>query len=50
MGYVASLHSFFVRLIERAREWSQRPVETDSADRKNNDNDLYDVFLFGPHG
>lgn len=50
MSYLVSVQSLFVRLIERAREWSQRSIGIDSAKRKKDDNDLYDFFLFGPHG
>jgi hypothetical protein len=49
MSFLASLQSLFARLVERAREWNQRAVQA-SSDRKDDDDDFSDFFLFGPHG
>jgi len=47
MGYIASLRSLFVNLVERIREWNQR---TKSSKRDDDPDDFLDIFLFGPHG
>ena len=50
MSYVVSLHSGFANWLEQARGWFQRSLrpQTDGPDDKQDD--LYEIFLFGPHG
>lgn len=54
MSTVFSLHSTFANWLEQARGWlqrSQRPrTGGESGDQSGNRDDLYEIFLFGPHG
>jgi hypothetical protein len=50
MNYVISLHSGFARLIEQARGWFRRSLRPRTGGPGNTQDDLYEIFLFGPHG
>jgi hypothetical protein len=50
MSYVLSLHSSFARLIEQARGWFQRSLRPRTGGPDSTQDDLYEIFLFGPHG
>jgi hypothetical protein len=50
MRYVISLHSGFARLIEQARGWFRRSLRPRTGGSDNTQDDLYEIFLFGPHG
>ncbi len=50
MRYVISLHSGFARLIEQARGWFQQSLRPRTGGPDNTQDDLYEIFLFGPHG
>ncbi|WP_158537645.1 hypothetical protein [Bradyrhizobium sp. MOS003] len=50
MSYVVSLHSGFARLIDQARGWFQRSLRARPGGPDNAQDDLYEIFLFGPHG
>ena len=50
MSYVISLQSGFARLIEQARGWFQRSLRPRTGSPDNKQDDLYEIFLFGPHG
>ncbi|WP_441236103.1 hypothetical protein [Bradyrhizobium sp. 930_D9_N1_4] len=50
MSYVISLHSGFARLVEQARGWFQRSLQPRPDGPDNTQDDLYEIFLFGPHG
>jgi hypothetical protein len=50
MGYVASLHSLLVKLLERAREWSPDVKRVGPPERDDDSDNFLDIFLFGPHG
>ena len=50
MRYVISLHSGFARLIEQARGWFRRSLRLRTGGSDNTQDDLYEIFLFGPHG
>ncbi|MDH2402988.1 hypothetical protein QCM77_23960 [Bradyrhizobium sp. SSUT18] len=50
MSYVISLQSGFARLIGQARGWSQRSLRPPAGGPDDRQDDLYEIFLFGPHG
>lgn len=50
MGYIASLRLFLLGLLEHARAWNERVTRSNSSSRDDDTDDLYDIFLFGPHG
>ncbi|MDF0518605.1 hypothetical protein [Bradyrhizobium yuanmingense] len=54
MSYVISLHSSFASWFEQAREWFRRSLRPQTGgpndDRSDRLDDLYEIFLFGPHG
>lgn len=54
MSYVISLHSRFASRFEQARKWFRRSLRPQtggpSDDRSGRQDDLYEIFLFGPHG
>jgi hypothetical protein len=50
MSYVISLQSGFVRLIEQARGWFRRSLRPQTGGPDTPQDDLYEIFLFGPHG
>ncbi|WP_448042812.1 hypothetical protein [Bradyrhizobium liaoningense] len=54
MTYVISLHSSFASWFEQAREWFRRSLRPQTGgpndDQGGNQDDLYEIFLFGPHG
>jgi hypothetical protein len=47
MSYIVSLHLGFASWLEQARGWFLRP-QTGGENRDQDD--LYEIFLFGPHG
>lgn len=54
MSYVISLHSCFASWFEQARGWFRRSLQVRTGgpndDRSGHQDDLYEIFLFGPHG
>ena len=50
MSYVVSLQSGFARLIEQARGWFRSSLQPRTGGPDNAEDDLYEIFLFGPHG
>lgn len=48
MSYVASLRAFLVTIARRMREWNARARQNNS--RNHDDDDFYEIFMFGPHG
>ncbi|WP_164940702.1 hypothetical protein [Bradyrhizobium zhanjiangense] len=50
MTYVISLHSSFASWLEQAREWFQRSLRPQTGGQDGEHDDLYELFLFGPHG
>ncbi|MGC0321095.1 hypothetical protein ABIG06_001724 [Bradyrhizobium sp. USDA 326] len=50
MSYIISLHSSFASWLEQAREWFQRSLRPHMGRQDGEQNDLYEIFLFGPHG
>jgi hypothetical protein len=50
MSYLISLQSRFARLIEQARGWFQRSLQPQTGGEGSDQDDLYEIFLFGPHG
>lgn len=50
MSYVISLHSSFASWFEQAREWFQRSLRPQTGGRDDDHDDLYEIFLFWPHG
>ncbi|UPJ71331.1 hypothetical protein [Bradyrhizobium sp. 187] len=50
MSYVISLRSSFARSLEQARGWFQRSLRPRTGGPDNRQDDLYEIFLFGPRG
>jgi hypothetical protein len=50
MSYVISLHSGLARLIEQARGWFRRSLRPRTGGPDDTQDDLYEIFLLGPHG
>lgn len=50
MGYVIALRSGFARLTEQARGWFQRSLQPRTGGPGKKQDDLYEIFLFCPHG
>lgn len=50
MSYVISPQSSFARLIDQARGWFQRSLRPRIGGPDEKQDDLYEIFLFGPHG
>jgi hypothetical protein len=50
MSQIISPHSAFVRLIAQARRWFLRSLQPRTGGSYNKPDDLYEIFLFGPHG
>ena len=50
MSYVVSLHSGFANWLEQARGWFQRSLRPRTGGPDSTRDDLYEIFLFGPHG
>ncbi|HLG82377.1 MAG TPA: hypothetical protein VKY22_15285 [Bradyrhizobium sp.] len=50
MSYVISLRSGFARLIDQARGWFQRSQRPQTGGPDDKQDDLYEIFLFVPHG
>lgn len=54
MSYLVSLHLSFASWLEQARGWFRRSLQPQTGgpngDQSGNQDDLYEIFLFGPHG
>jgi hypothetical protein len=50
MSYIVSLHLGFAGWLEQARGWFRRSLRPQAGGESGNQDDLYEIFLFGPHG
>jgi len=50
MSYVISLRSSLAGLLEQARGWFRRSLHPPINGSGKDQDDLYEIFLFGPHG
>jgi hypothetical protein len=50
MSYVASLHLSLASWLEQARGWFRRSLQPQTGGESGDQDDLYEIFLFGPHG
>ena len=50
MSYVASLYSGFTSRLKQARGWFRRSLRPQTGGERGDQDDLYEIFLFGPHG
>ncbi|RXT45634.1 hypothetical protein B5V03_18315 [Bradyrhizobium betae] len=54
MSYLVSLHLGIASLLEQARGWFRRSLKPQTGgpndDQGGHQDDLYEIFLFGPHG
>ncbi|MCA1524952.1 hypothetical protein [Bradyrhizobium yuanmingense] len=53
MSYIISLHSSFASWFEQAREWFRHSLQPQTGgpndERCSPQDNLYEIFLFGPH-
>ena len=47
MSYIVSLHPGLANWLEQARGWFRLPQ---TGGESGDQDDLYEIFLFGPHG
>ena len=50
MSYIVSLHLGFASRLEQARGWFRRSLRPQTSDEGGDQDDLYEIFLFAPHG
>ena len=50
MSYIVSLHLGFASWLEQARGWFLRSLRPQAGGESGDQDDLYEIFLFGPHG
>ena len=54
MSYIVSLHLSIASWLEQARGWFQRSLRPQTGGPNDGEgghrDDLYEIFLFGPHG
>lgn len=50
MSYVVSHHLGLTSLLERARGWFLRSLMPQTGGESGDQDDLYEIFLFTPHG
>jgi hypothetical protein len=50
MSTIVSLHSGFASWLEQARGWFRRSLQPQTGGESGDQDDLYEIFLFGPHG
>jgi hypothetical protein len=50
MSYVISLHASFASWLVQACGWFRRLLQPRTGGGENGQDDLYEIFLFGPHG
>jgi hypothetical protein len=50
MSYVASLHLGLAGWLEQARGWFRRSLRPQTGGGSDDQDDLCEIFLFGPHG
>ncbi|MGX1324708.1 hypothetical protein AB7M17_008161 [Bradyrhizobium sp. USDA 377] len=54
MSYLVSLHLGIASWLEQARSWFRRSLRPQTGgpndDQGGHQDDLYEIFLFGPHG
>jgi len=50
MSYIVSLHLGLANWLEQARGWFRRSLRPQTSGESGDQDDLYEIFLFGPHG
>ena len=50
MSTIASLHLSLASWLEKARGWFRRSLRPEPGRESGEQDDLYEIFLFGPHG
>ncbi|MEH2493230.1 hypothetical protein [Bradyrhizobium sp. AZCC 2230] len=50
MNYIVSLHLGFANWLEQARGWFRPSLRPQTGGESGDQDDLYEIFLFGPHG
>jgi hypothetical protein len=50
MSYIVSLHLGLASWLEQARGWFLRSLQPQTGGESGDQDDLYEIFLFGPHG
>lgn len=50
MSTIASLHRRLSSWLEQARGWFRRSLQPQTGGESGDQDDLYEIFLFGPHG
>ena len=50
MSTIVSLHLGFTSWLEQARGWFLRSLRPQTGGESGDQDDLYEIFLFGPHG
>ncbi len=50
MSYIVSLHLGLASWLEQARGWFLRSLRPQTGGESGDQDDLYEIFLFGPHG
>lgn len=50
MSTIASLQSGFASWLKQARDWFRRSLRPQTGAESGEQDDLYEIFLFGPHG
>ena len=50
MSYIVSLHLGFASWLEQARGWFRRSLQPQTGGESGDQDDLYEIFLIGPHG
>jgi len=50
MSTIASLHLSLASWLEQARGWFRRSLRPETGRESGEQDDRYEIFLFGPHG
>ena len=50
MSYIVSLHPGLANWLEQARGWFRPSPRSQTGSESGDQDDLYEIFLFGPHG
>ena len=50
MSYITSLHLGLANCLDQARGWFLRSLQPQTGGESGDHDDLYEIFLFGPHG
>ncbi|WFU78389.1 hypothetical protein QA645_28110 [Bradyrhizobium sp. CIAT3101] len=50
MSHIVSLHLGFASRLKQARGWMRRSLRPQTGGESDYQDDLYEIFLFAPHG